>query len=246
MIKYHDNKNGKQYGDDGKLTNNWNPEADYNENEYINVYFRIECSAYDGLKGFTNKHEEAKFNNEKMQVFQKLGWFIDKQDFNGCCMEVSNGKANLYLHPQEFSGIVKKKDVKTIAEALESNETFSIRWVDLYETVYTMTDDEYESYLWSKEDDIKKLLYNVCRTKRTNKYKYHAQIVQYVAEQVHLPRIGCKSVYEVDLLAENVISTIISKMLIEGYLKCISQDGFYLIRSLNKTELKQTKLKAIA
>ena len=33
MIKYHDNLNGQQYGNDHMLTNNWNPDAEYGENE---------------------------------------------------------------------------------------------------------------------------------------------------------------------------------------------------------------------
>ena len=40
-IKYHDNMNGVQYGEDHMLTDNWNPNMDYG-NEYVRVYFRID------------------------------------------------------------------------------------------------------------------------------------------------------------------------------------------------------------
>lgn len=246
MIKYHDNKNGIQY-ENGKLTNNWNPDGNYKENEYISVHFRIECKAYDSMAGYVNNGSEQQFNNEKMRIFQKLGWFIDNQDFNGCCMDVSKGDARLYLHPQDFSGIVRKKDVKAIAEALENNKTFSIRWVDLYETVYTMTDDEYQAYLESRTDDVRKILYNGCKTSRTYKYCYLSDVVFRVANKIHLPLIGCRNVHEANQQTRDFVSGVVDTMVKDGYLKIgIGSNHETFVRSLNKTEMKQAKLKAIA
>ena len=42
LIKYHEYRTGERdYGDDHKLTNNWNPEQDYGK-EYAKVYFNME------------------------------------------------------------------------------------------------------------------------------------------------------------------------------------------------------------
>ena len=47
-----------------------------------------------------------------------------------------------------------KNDIKEIAEALEKRESFYLRYVDLYETVYDITDQEYEEILTRKDEEI--------------------------------------------------------------------------------------------
>lgn len=82
IITYHDNKNGVQYGEDHKLTNNWNPDADYADNEYIDVYFRIETPSYyhSGGVGFTNDTDRINFYNEIADIMKSLGWKINRYD----------------------------------------------------------------------------------------------------------------------------------------------------------------------
>jgi len=247
MIKYHDNKNGVQYGNDGKLTNNWNADGNYTENEYINVHFRIEYNGFSGMYGcFTDDQARALFDGEKEKIFLALGWTIKKPEFSGACMDVENGKASLYLHPQDFSGNVRKKDVKRIAEALASSTVFNLRWVDLYETVYDITDQAYMDYLKTKTAEARKLVFEACRTTRTNKYKYMDQVAENVAKRVKLPRIGCKSVYKPDGIAIDFIASIIADMENEGYISRFTDGRENYVRTLNKTELKKAKLKAIA
>ena len=246
MIRYHDNKNGRQYGDDHKLTNNWNPDVDYADNEYINAHFRIECPALNGKYGtFNDETNRAAFNKEKRKVFESIGWQMSKDDLNGACMEVIKDKQRLYLHPQDFSGNVLKRDVKQIAEALEDNKTFTIRWVDLYETVYDISNEEYEKYLNGKRDEVRKYLFNNCMTNRRNKFKYGYEVKRHIAAKIQLPRIGCRSVYAPNKEAIDFVERMIDEMVNEGYLIQVMQDGTYYLRTLNKTELKQMKLKAI-
>ena len=247
MIKYHDNKNGKQYGDDHKLTNNWNPDADYADNEYINVHFRIECPAFSGIYGtFNDEKGRTAFNKEKRKVFESIGWQMNKDDLNGCCMEVFKDKASLYLHPQDFSGNVLKRDVKQIAEALEDNKTFTICWVDLYETVYDISDEEYDEYLNGKRDEVRKLLFDNCKTSRRNQFKYGYEVKRHIATKIQLSRIGYRSVYAPNKGAMGFVGRIIDEMVNEGYLIRVTEDETDYIRTLNKTELKQMKLKEIA
>ena len=243
MIKYHDNKNGVQYGPDGMLTNNWNPEAKYGKNDYVNVYFRIECSAFDCMYGsFKTEEGRAEFEKEKQKVFESIGWKVDKPDNRGYCMEVSKGKQNLYLHPQNFSGEVLKREVKQIAEALADNKTFTVRWVDLYDTVYDVTDEEYEEMLKLQRDKTRELIFKNCATTRRNKFFYKDGVAYDIGKVIMLPRIGCTSCYQPTKRDMDFVSRVINEMVTEGYLVCANEKT---VRSLNKTELKKAKLKEL-
>ena len=76
------------------------------------------------------------------------------------------------MHPQQFSGEVLKNDIKEVAEALQSGTVFSLRWVDIRETVYDISDEEYHEYLHKKEENIRTDLYSNFGTTRRNKYYY--------------------------------------------------------------------------
>ena len=136
-IKYHQNGIGNGYGADCQLTNNWNPDEDYGK-EYVNVYFRMETKGYK-YSSFSFTEEDRKaFNSELTEIFTPLGWKCEGKVYGGSCVTWHKGKQHLYLHPQDFSGEVLKNEVKQIAETLEKRNTFYLRWVDLYETVYSI------------------------------------------------------------------------------------------------------------
>ena len=238
-IKYHDNTIEPQYVD-GKLADNWNPDGDYGTKEYASVYFRVECHAYNGYC-FSSEEDFNAFCNEKWKVFESIGWKCDRPDERGICMEVVKDKANLYLHPQSFSVIVLKRDVKEIAEALQKNNTFELNWVDIYETVYDITDEDYDKYLETRRDDARKLLFAKSHTTRTYNYRIRDYVIESVGKRIQLPRIGCRSVYDVNIGAKNFINKCIDEMIKEGYLI----GGEKYIRSCNKTEMKKLKLKEL-
>ena len=188
-IKYHQNGIENEYRVDHQLTNNWNPDKDYG-NEYVNIYFRMETKGYKYPSfSFTEENRKA-FDSEIAEVFTFLGWKCEKEVYSGSCSTWYKGKQHLYLHPQDFSGEVLKNEVKQIAEALKKRNTFYLRWVDLYETVYDMTDQEYEEILSQKDEDIKKSLLENSKTTRTNKYYYAFDVARSLANKFRLSRIG--------------------------------------------------------
>jgi hypothetical protein len=243
MIKYHQNGIGNEYGEDHMLTNNWNAEADYG-NEYTNVHFRIEAKNYQYPYNNFNEETRKLFYTEAYNAMESLGWVIEREGRNGSCTEIRKGKAHLYLHPQDFSGEVLKNDVKQIAEALEKHNEFYLRWVDLYDTVYDITDNEYEEYLNTRNDDIYHLLFKQCETSRITKFYYTSDRCGGIAERIKLKRIGLKDGrnYEEGQTMEH-IGKIAEKMISEGYL--VSAENGRLIRSINKTEQKKLKLQIV-
>ena len=239
-ILYHDNMNGVQYGEDHMLTDNWNPDMDYG-NEYVRVYFRIETPSYHYEKGFSSTEDRDSWNTEASNLISSLGIMEDSG------YKVDNGKekcAYLYAHPQNISGVVLKNDVQKIAEAISNMKRSSIRWVDLYETVYVISDNEYNEYLDRRKDEIRKALFEKSATTRANKYCAAFDVARNIAGMVRLNRVGLNDGknYGSGQTIEYILS-VVDEMITEGYLKYFERDGIKYIRSLNKTEQKQSKLK---
>ncbi len=242
-IKYHQNGIGNEYGADYTLTNNWNPDCDYG-NEYVNVYFRMETKGYNYPSFCFTEEDEKAFDTELVKVFTALGWKCEEEAHSGSCATWTKGKQHLYLHPQDFSGEVLKNEVKQIAEALEKNNSFYLRWVDLYDTVYDISDSDYEKYLDGKKEEIRKKLFENSATTRTTKYYAVFDVVRHIAGMVRLNRLGLNdgrnygSGQTIDYILK-----VAKEMITEGYLKCFEKNGQKYIRSLNKTEQKRSKLK---
>ena len=238
-ILYHDNMNGVQYGEDHMLTDNWNPDMDYG-NEYVRVYFRIDTPSYHYERGFSSTEDRDSWDTEASNLISSFGIMEDSG------YKVDNGKekcAYLYAHPQNISGVILKNDVKRIAEAISNMKLSSIRWVDLYETVYVISDSEYNEYLNRKKDIIRKALFEKSATTRANKYCAAFDVARNIAVMVRLNRLGLNDGknYGSGQTIEYILS-VADEMIAEGYLKYFEEDGFKYIRSLNKTEQKKSKL----
>ena len=238
-IKYHQYGIGNEYGEDHMLTDNWNPDMDYG-NEYVRVYFRIDTPSYHYERGFSSTEDRDSWDTEASNLISSFGIMEDSG------YKVDNGKekcAYLYAHPQNISGVVLKNDVKRIAEAISNMKLSSIRWVDLYETVYAISDSEYQEYLNGKKDIICKALFEKSATTRANKYCAAFDVARNIAGMVRLNRLGLNDGknYGSGQTIEYILS-VADEMIAEGYLKYFEEDGFKYIRSLNKTEQKKSKL----
>lgn len=238
-IKYHQNGIENEYGIDGKLTDNWNPDCDYG-NEYVVVHFRIDTPSYHFNSGFNTNENKDEWYAEVSNLIKSFGILED----SGYMVEQSENKqAYLYAHPQDISGVILKNDVKKIAEAINNLKFSSIRWVDLYKTVYVMTDDEYEKYLDEKKEEICKALFEKSSTTRTTKYCNVVDVARHIATMVRLNRLGLNDGknYGGGQTIDYIIR-MANVMIVEGYLKCLIDDNTTYIRSINKTEQKKLKL----
>lgn len=238
-IKYHQNGIGNEYGSDGKLTDNWNPSKNYG-NEYVKVYFRIDVYSYHFQNGFITEADREAFYAEANSILESFG-IMENTGFEVERME--NKCAYLYVHPQNISGVIKKNDVKKVAEAISEMITASIRWVDLYNTVYDISDDEYEKYLSGKHSEIRKYLFDIAVTTRTNKFYNTFDVARRIADKIRLYRLGINDGrnYGNGQTIEYILK-VIDEMIEEGYLKSFVNDDGKYIRSLNKTERKETGL----
>lgn len=241
-IKYHDNTKSPAYGADGTILDNWNG-AEGHSGEYVNVHFRIHTPSYDPHKRWDEEHI-GQFDAECEAVFDRLGWTVTSHRHSGSCATVCKGKSHLYLHPQDFSGEMPKNEVVDIAETLNRAESFTLQWVDLYETVYDMTDAEYIGYLDGQEERIRTEVLKASVTTRRSRFYRDYDIARHVAGIVRLSRIGEDDgrYGGVGKTANHVVG-VIDKLIAEGYLATVtSRNGSRMIRTINREEQKQKKL----
>lgn len=236
MIKYHEYGKGYDYGADHALTDNWNPDADYG-NEYVNVYFNINTPTFDCMNGnFDNISDNERWREEASAVIESFGIV------ESCGYRVTT--AYLHAHPQQISGVVLKNDVKRIAEAIDGMKYSSIRWVDIHETVYDISDTEYEEYLNSKRNEIRKAIFDKAATPRTNKYYLAFDIANDIAgnTRINILRLQDGASYGSGK-AITYILKVVKEMIDEGYLISFVQNESLYVRSLNKTEQKKLKMR---
>ena len=123
-------------------------------------------------------------------------------------------------------------------------ELSSICWVDLYETVYVISDDEYAEYLNGKKEEIRRVLFEESATTRTTKYYNIFDVARSLADKFRLNRFGINDGknYGGGQTIDYILN-VADEMIEEGLLKSFEQNGEKYIRSLNKTEQKKMKVK---
>lgn len=242
-IKYHDNYAPPQFGPDYKLTNNWDPDRDYGE-EYASVHFRINTRGYAYPTFSFEKEDVAAFRDELRRLLTPLGFATKDPEFSGANMTASRGYEELYLHPHDISGKLKKNAVKQTAEVLATGQTFVLHIVDIYKTYLEMTDAEYEAEMVRRKPALRKYILSSCRTSRVTTMCHADNVARIAADARQICRVGGSSESaDKHKYAEYIRNTVIPELIEEGYL-VTDKDmrNELLIRTLNKTEQRQKKL----
>lgn len=243
IIKYHEYGKEYDYGEDHRLTNNWDPDRDYG-NEYVKVYFNIDTPTYKwnlhGVSWSWNSDQDR--NAWKQEASALISSFGILEDCGYAVEHSSDKRAYLYAHPHQISGVIKKNDVKKVAEAIAGMKLSTMRWVDIRETVYVISDEEYEVYLCSRDEEIRNELFKACRTSRRNLYVRADEVRSLLAKHFHMPRLGIRldTFCGSDQTVKH-ISKIMNQMVEEGLLVESLYRDQMLIRSITKTEQKTKK-----
>jgi hypothetical protein len=142
---------------------------------YKNVYFRINTPSYYRNNkcgvGFENQQSGEQFHNEVLNVFLNDGWELKREhSCSGGCSRVTKDKQELYLHPQEFSGVIFDENIPYIEQLISNSEMFKWSNTDIYEEVFDITDEEYLNILKSKRQYIEQDILEAFKTKRSNLY----------------------------------------------------------------------------
>jgi hypothetical protein len=144
---------------------------------YVKSYFRIEAG-YKWGKGIDDNILKA-FDDELRKIFKPLGFKIKEPEQRNYSLEVWRGAENLYCHPMDLVGFVKKESVKEIEKAIKDAKTFSFRCVDTYDEALNYTTEEFILELADNKEKVIQGILAIFKTKRSNLYKSISQLWDY-------------------------------------------------------------------
>lgn len=139
--------------------------------KYSNAYFRISRNGYDP-SGTTLWAEEIKaaYEDDIKSIFAVNGWKIFESEESYSSATAAKGKSNLYLHPQNFSGVCENAERERLFRSLQNATTFKCTMVDVYAEIFDMSDEQLANLLESKREAIEAELLEAFATKRRNLY----------------------------------------------------------------------------
>ena len=242
-IKYCDCNEGYKYGPDGKQLSNWDPDKNYGT-DYVTVHFRMHTIGYYPYDGFKEEYQRQAFYTDISRAFSDLGW-VCKEVANSCKGATwINGNESLHMHPQDICGLVQKNHVKRIAEALDrTTGSFRLKWVDLFNTVYDMSDYDYRKYLKSQECKIRNIIFSTASTRNRSIFQFVDDVVPAVVDKVKLDRIIKYSDKDIKKEPTRIyVLELVRMMVEEGYLISRMSGSIEYVRSINKKEQRRLGL----
>lgn len=160
---------------------------------YKNVYFRIETPVYykSGYGvGYESQEDKELFRETIKNIFISDNWEIKTEKYNHGCDSVIKDKQELYLHPQEITGVVLEENISYIENLLSNNEVFSFRKTDIYDSIFDITDEEYLIILTEKKSEIENDLLEIYKTKRSNLYITDSSPISRVMNKYRIKRLS--------------------------------------------------------
>lgn len=160
---------------------------------YKKVYFRINTvTCHDPKHGvdFEDQQKFELFHTTIKNIFLNDGWEVKKRKYASDCTTVIKDKQELYLHPQEITGVVAEDNISYIENLLSNNEVFSFRKTDIYEDVFDITDEQYLIILQSKKKEIESDILEVYKTKRSNLYIISDSSLRKVIDKYRIKRLS--------------------------------------------------------
>ena len=137
---------------------------------YRKVYIRI-ASSYRYDTGWPDEGAEDAFLAESRRLFQGAGWELHPgRPGSGTCDTVTKGLQELYLHPMEFSGVIREEEIPAVREVLSPAECFHCQGVDCYEKYMELSDEVYLTLLGSRQAEIEAEILKHYQTRRQNLY----------------------------------------------------------------------------
>jgi hypothetical protein len=139
---------------------------------YRKVHFRLNTPSYYKASygvGFGSDEDKNIFFDSITAAFINDGWkVIEAAARSGVCPRVQKDKQELYLHPQDASGVVNEENINNIAYLLSSVNGIKCDAIDQYDYVFDITEDEYLNILENKKIEIENDILTANKTKRKN------------------------------------------------------------------------------
>lgn len=162
------------------------------ESEFLKFDIKIE-SKYKWGFGWTSSDSE-KFYSQVLDGLRKAGFSIEeKRDDLSCPIIKGKGsfdKTYAYLHPMEFTGYAKEKDIQKILDVLEhcDRDVVESAYISKKSIVSELSDFDYKKLLIKNTSKIAKwqdeMVASGC---------YERELGMEFAKEYRIPRVGDKS-----------------------------------------------------
>ena len=209
-----------------------NKRARSHEAEYVEAHFRISCD-YNGIQGWTSEESMHAFKQEAASMFEDAGWSIEKGRSSGISDAVHREKESLYLHPQDFSGVIRKDSIPELIMLLRGGKSFVYEGVDLYDDFFIISDCEYLSMLKARGKDIEEEILLLCTTRRRNLFVPSSSVFEKLEKKFRLHRVGEK--YGDPILTEYILE-LIQRLVMESKLVQANIRSGIGLRTAKKSE----------
>ena len=103
-------------------------------------------------------------------ILKSNGWDIEEPTKDYVAMTATKGKNNLYLHPQNYSGVCENSEREQLFKVFQDTKLIKCRTVDTYDEVFDMSDEELYNKLNNESQEIESNILIGLITKRSNLY----------------------------------------------------------------------------
>lgn len=131
------------------------PKTELSQYEVVTISLRTDY--HDG-SGWESKDAKQLYENEVRDAFENAGYTIEQPEFKASCpilkSKEHNNKMSLYMHPQAYTGHVKKDEIDKIMNILkECSNVYSVR-LHYHEPVYDISDSKYHKLILEQSKEI--------------------------------------------------------------------------------------------
>ncbi|MDQ2077454.1 hypothetical protein [Marinimicrobium sp. ABcell2] len=212
---------------------------------YVKVHYRMDTASYrhNGYPGFQSGEDGLLFRDRIHAALAKYAGFRESDE---TCYAIrgNSPQERLYLHPDDLSGFVALESIQAVLRAIEGAEGSSLRWMDVYQLPETLDDEEIERRLTYYEPQIVEQLLATARTQRRNRFvmlsPHHAMSIAQRLPGLHFVA-GNGSFEALHSVAESYLNKLISRLVEQGLLVRMIQDGHIYHRTAMKGEIKSIK-----
>lgn len=217
-----------------------------NKLKYFKTFIRLETPSYygnykNGQCGFKDKKQAEIFYETMENILSKLSYkAIRKDDVYYRLNEVE-----IFIHPQEISGIMTSYDAENIVKAIEKasqnivkvRKRDNVTWIDLYDEYFNYSEIEYREEINKQKDNIKDYIVEHLKTNRKTQYKNIDNVLYNAFNKFQINTLNRYSTPLSELL-HVCVSELEKEKKITKYQY---ENKLNLYRALNKTELKNKK-----
>lgn len=202
----------------------------------IDTQFHIEAG-YNG--GYMPREKHDAFYTEIKEVFTEKGFRYEER-VNGC-PDVILGKTCLYCHPTCLSGPVEETHFPVLEQILSNGKSFRLYSLDKHNELQDFTTGEELEHYRSCTEAVESDLLVAFRTKKSNLFKSKNEILELVAQKIHMPTIRTPYMSGYASISKQFVEEIYKNMVQRGLLiedsKVMGIQSIPLCRTANPKEL---------